>query len=172
MSNISFRKLEQRDLSMLQGWLNAPHIQGIYEKAPVSMEEVEEKYNARILENARVKSFVILHDDKPIGYIQAYRVSDDPRYEKAFALPYDAAGIDLFIGEKEYVGKGLGSNIIKKFTKEVVFSLFDVEYCIADPGVKNTPSMRAFEKAGFKPVKTIIDPEDGSTSQVVALKRF
>lgn len=171
MGTISFRKLQLSDLSMLQGWLNAPHIQGIYEKTPVSSEEVEKKYIGRTLGESLVKSFIIVHDDKPIGYIQAYKVSDDPLYEKAFALPYDAAGIDLLIGEKEYVGKGLGTTIIKKFTEEVVFALFDVEYCVADPNVKNKPSLRVFEKAGFKPVKTIIDPADGSTSQIVALKK-
>jgi aminoglycoside 6'-N-acetyltransferase len=67
----------------------------------------------------------------------------------------------LFIGEQEYLHKGLGKNIISKFLEDIVFCLSDAESCIIGPEPKNEIAIRTYEKVGFKYVKTIqVDDED------------
>ncbi len=60
-------------------------------------------------------------------------------------------GYDIFIGEEEYVGKGLGSHIMEQFLKEYVDPYYDA--CFVDPDPANVSAIRAYEKAGFKKVK-------------------
>jgi RimJ/RimL family protein N-acetyltransferase len=68
---------------------------------------------------------------------------------------YDAdeaggAGVDLFIGEPEHVGRGVGAEALRRFVDEVVFGREGARFCIADPHPENRASVRAFEKAGFR----------------------
>jgi len=58
--------------------------------------------------------------------------------------------------------------MIVRFLDEIVFARPETTACIADPDLKNTASLRAFEKAGFSAVRELVDPEDG---QVHALMR-
>ena len=68
----------------------------------------------------------------PIGYIQYYD-KHDFRPEKGYEikdLPNSLAAIDFYIGELEYIGKGLGSEVLKLFINEYVFKKFDA--CLLD----------------------------------------
>ena len=38
----------------------------------------------------------------------------------------EAAGIDLFIGEEEYLGKGLGCKIINSFLEKYIWPFIDI----------------------------------------------
>ena len=61
---ITFRKLRHSDLPMIHRWLHAPHVTRWWGE-----------------------------DDRPVGYIQTYRVSDDEEYEGLVGIE-DSAGID------------------------------------------------------------------------------
>lgn len=43
--------------------------------------------------------------------------------------------------------------------------------CIADPDVRNTPSIRAFEKAGFRVVGEFFDQSEGGAHALMRLDR-
>jgi len=94
--------------------------------------------------------FFIRHRGRPIGFIQSYRIDDYDEYGKALALDVTAAGIDLFIGEPDLIGKGHGPALIRAFLKDVVFPTYDVAECVIGPSVKNVSAIRAYEKAGFR----------------------
>ena len=91
-------------------------------------------------------------DGNPAGSIQAYLVSDYPEW---IGPDPGVAGIDLFIADEERTGRGLGPRILTEFVREVVFADPDTTACVAAPDVANAPSLRAFEKAGFRPVREI-----------------
>lgn len=155
--NIKFKKLEENDLINLHKWLNTPHVIESYEKKPSTLEEVKSKYHTRITGEDPTLSFIILYDKNPIGYIQKYKVSDDP--ELAKYTNRESTGLDLFIGEPTYVHKGLGVYILQEFLKSHVFNEDTVESCIVDPLTTNTSAIRAYEKSGFKHFETTNDPE-------------
>lgn len=169
---ITFKELTQDDLPLLYIWLNKPHVQGTYAKTFVSKDDVVEKYGKKIRKDSKTKAFIFLCEGRPAGYIQTYRVSDYPDYESLISLPYKSAGVDLFIGDENFLGKGLGSTIIKKFTEEVVLKLYDVEYCVAGPDEKNIPSIKAFEKAGYRHVKTIRNLEENINEYLVVFRKI
>ena len=154
---IEFKKLEESDLLTLHKWLNTTHVIESYAHKPSTLEEVKSKYNTRITGEDPTKSFVVIHDKKPIGYIQKYLVSDDPELKRH--LNGQSVGIDLFIGEPSLVHKGLGPSIMRAFLKKHVFYENNVESCIVDPLTANVPAIRAYEKTGFKHFKTTKDHE-------------
>ena len=153
---ISFRSLRTSDLGLMHRWLNAPHVRRWWYAEGTSYTEIENEYLPYIEGRDSAKPFVILHENKPIGYIQSYRISaeDDEGYANLVDVE-DSAGVDMFIGEAEYLHRGLGRHIIQGFLYEHVFSDPGVEVCVIGPEPKNTAAIRAYEKAGFRFFKTI-----------------
>ena len=70
------------------------------------------------------------------------------------------AGVDLFVAEPELTGRGFGSEALRRFVVDIVFSDAEGHDCVADPDAENVASLRAFEKAGFRVVRRFVDPSD------------
>jgi hypothetical protein len=70
---------------------------------------------------------------------------DFPRSRSLSDLPRSLAAFDFFIGEVEYLGKGLGSTILSQFFKE--FCKYD--YIFANPDKDNITAIKTYEKADF-----------------------
>lgn len=102
---ISFRKLEEKDLTLIYNWLNKKHIIEWYTKNPITFDRVKEKYIPYIKNEKPTKAFLILNNDKPIGYIQTYNIEGYPKYKELIGLDEKIAGLDLYIGEEEYIHK-------------------------------------------------------------------
>ena len=103
--------------------------------------------------------YVIQLDGRPIGVIQSYRVDDHPEYAAQLALGRPAVGINLFIGEPELIGRGHGPALIPAFLRDVAFPRYGVELCVIGPTVSNVAAIRAYEKAGFRFLKTYREPD-------------
>jgi aminoglycoside 6'-N-acetyltransferase len=103
--------------------------------------------------------------------IQACNMDDDPQEKATFGLEDGCVGIDLCIGEENFLHKGLGSIIIRQFLKEIMFSSKHVAACIADPQVENTIAIKCYQKAGFKYSKTVWYEPDKQTEDVYIISR-
>lgn len=150
MREIGFRPLEHDDLRTVHEWLQRPHIREWW-GARDTYEEVEKRYLPRIDGREPVRMFFIVLEERPIGVIQTYRIDNYPEYWPGEAGS-DQAGLDLYIADPTLLGRGLGPEIILRFTNDIVFEDPSVKACIADPDVDNTRSVRAFAKAGFETV--------------------
>lgn len=151
---IAFRPLAMSDLDLMHRWLNTEFVARWWFDRP-SREQVAVKYGAYIRGERPARSFIIQVTKKPIGYIQAYRINDWPDYARQLDVNEDATGVDLFIGEPEYARRGLGPEIIRKFLGEIVFATTDVASCLIGPSEDNRAAIRAYEKAGFRYLKTV-----------------
>lgn len=173
MSLLQFRKIETADFHLLHKWHNQAHVKQWYDKDKdlSTLQAVVEKYNPILEENKPTQSYIILSDERPIGYIQTYRINDYPDYGKHVGLTEEAAGLDLFIGDAEYLHRGLGSEIIQKFLKEIIFADTDIESCIVGPEPKNTSAIRAYEKAGFKYLKTVQLPDEPEPEYLMRIRK-
>ncbi len=136
-------------------WLNMPHVREWWQNDPRTLEEAIEEYTPQIEGSDPTSSYIILYNERPIGYIQAYKIADWPDYARDLAVEEGAAGVDLFIGEPEYVHRGLGAPILHAFLCDVVFQMPGVTYCIIGPAKSNAAAIRAYEKAGFRHLKTV-----------------
>ena len=153
-SSITFRLLAEADIEQIHQWLNEEHVAESYGEGKYpEYEQVAKKFGDKI-EESKIHCYIIEYDSQPIGFIQTYLLSDYPEYQQEIDMHEEAASLDLFIGNPNYIGKGLGSMIIKKFVKEVIFTTFNVSACIVGPNVKNKASIHAFEKVGFEYFKT------------------
>lgn len=172
---ISFRPLAASDLPLLHGWRNLPHVrEWYYDETPgetITSQRLEEKYRSRITGEDPTRAFIIRLDGAAIGYIQYYRIQDHSEYAASVGEAEDAAGVDLFIGEPQYVHKGLGPRILRAFLREVVFAETDTVSCIIGPEPKNRAAIRAYEKAGFTYLKIIRVPGEPEPEYLMRLSR-
>jgi len=75
--------------------------------------------------------------------------------------------VDLFIGEEEYMGKGLGHVMLSMFVKEVVFANPNVTTCVIGPEPNNGRAIAAYKKAGFVYVKTVQIPNEQQPTYIM-----
>ncbi len=171
-----FRWLAEADFPLLHRWLNNAEVALFYgvgddnRKNP-TMEEVIAEYEPRLKPGAATHSFITLLDGRQVGYIQCYRVGDYAEYAKAIDLDDDAWAIDLYIGDDDARGRGLGARVIERFLEEQVFSLPVVTTCLLCPEPENERGIRAYEKAGFRHVKTVWVAEEKACAYVMRRDR-
>jgi aminoglycoside 6'-N-acetyltransferase len=156
---IAFRRLAASDLPLLYEWLQREHVRRWWTDRE-TYEEVVQHYLPAIEGSEPTDLYLILSEDRPIGFIQSYRVSDHPEYRDLVAVEDGVAGVDLFVGELESTGRGVGSRALSRYVRDVVFADQEVHACVADPDTENRASLRAFEKAGFHVVRQFVDPND------------
>ena len=171
---ISFNKLEEADLPLIHKWLNFSEVAKWVkwdDKDYQSLDFVKRHWIPRIRGSDPTKCYIALYGETPVAFVQSALISDDPRYEEAFKLGYDAAAIDIFIGGEKYIHKGLGSLIIKAFLKDIVFKVYGVDVCIIDPEPGNKIAIRAYEKAGFRYLKTVWNPINKVWAYVMGINR-
>lgn len=164
---ITFRLMTRDDLPLVHEWHQRPHVVRWW-TAHTTFEETENHYLPTIDGAEPTQHYLALLDGEPLGMVQTYLVSDYPDFAALTEEGEGTAGLDLFIGDEEQTGLGLGTELIERFLSEIVFARPETRACIADPDLENSASMRAFEKAGFRKVRELVDPEDG---QVHALMR-
>lgn len=166
---ISFRPLRSSDLPLMHRWLNAPHVARWYGE-DTSLRGIEEKYSPRIEDRDPLEPYLILYEDSPIGYIQTYPIFHDKGYARLVDVE-DSAGVDLFIGDEDYLYRGLGSHILRRFLGEVVFENERVKTCVIGPETTNTAAIRAYEKAGFRYFKKIQVPGEPEPEHLMWMSR-
>lgn len=168
--DITFKKLQLNDLTLLHKWLNLPHVHEFYDKDKENtVEAVEKRYAPKIKGEKPTDCYFVLSENKPVGYIQKYFVNDWPELGDYLDYDDETVSIDLFIGDPDFMGKGFGSLMISEFLSQVVFEIPSVSTCMIGPEPGNKRAIKAYEKVGFRHVQTLmIDDED---TYVMELKR-
>lgn len=93
-----------------------------------------------------VDYYAIVVDGRAAGVIETYLVADHPEWDEVVQVGPDAAGVDLFIGELDLVGRGLGAEVLRAFVREVVFARPETTAAVATVEEANSRSWRAFER--------------------------
>jgi aminoglycoside 6'-N-acetyltransferase len=159
------------DLRLLHTWLQRPHVSRWYRERG-DYDAIVAHYGPALDGRDPTDHYIALLDDRPIGMLQTYVVSDHPAYATLIAVADDVtAGVDILIGDEELTGQGLGTTILRRFVDEIVFARTETLRCVADPEVQNVASVRAFEKAGFRSITEFVDPGDGQVHVLVRRER-
>ena len=156
----------------MRRWLLEPHVRRWWDEGrrlPYPEAELEE-YRAAF--NGEPTYRYVAHiDARPAGMFQHYRIGDSPEYADALALEEDAVGVDLFIGEADLLGRGHGPAMLRIFLRDVAFPFHHLETCVIGPSVKNTAAIRAYEKAGFRPLRVAQVPDEPDPEYLMRLTR-
>lgn len=171
-NNIRFRPLLLGDLPLMHTWLNEPHVHEWYDKDKQNtLEEITSRYGPKIKKEKPTDCYIVLYENKPVGYIQTYRVNNWPEFGKYVKVDDNTASVDLFIGDISYVGKGFGSFMLKQFLNKIVFADANINSCIIDPEPDNIRAIKTYEKVGFKYIKTVQIPKEPNPTYVMEIKK-
>jgi RimJ/RimL family protein N-acetyltransferase len=167
---IRFRPLALDDLELMHRWLNDNFVARWWPGWP-SLEQARAKYQPRIEGNDPTKCYIIELAERPAGFIQSYRVIDDPNLRPLIDEPGRAAGVDLFLGDRAHAYRGFGPRVIRQFLREVVFEPPTTNVCMIDPAHNNLAAIRAYEKVGFRYLATVHAFGELEPSLVMILRR-
>lgn len=146
---ITFKPMQFSDFRQIYDWIKQPHVSNWWSD-PSEWSEFKLKFQHK-LESLYRSCFIIYVDNAAIGYIQSYVANKFPEWPEE---PDGTYGMDLFIGEADYIGRGFGSRIVAQFVREL-FTSPEVVRIIISPDVKNIAAIKSYERAGFKVVKEI-----------------
>jgi aminoglycoside 6'-N-acetyltransferase len=166
--NISFKTLDEQDFQVLYNWMNLDFVSRWYDKRKFIYDDMEREYSMRFKEDTPIESYMVYYVERPIGYVHNFRVYDYPEYALTVLVDRETYAMDMFIGDREYMGRGLGTHIITKFLNEIVFLKQDCATCIVGLEKDNQAAIRTYEKAGFTYLKTV--PSFGSPEPEFIMK--
>ncbi len=164
---ITFKKVTISDIAVLYDWLNKSHVKEFWDSNKnYTYEQIYTKYDHRIKED-KVKLYIIQINSLDIGFIQTYFSNDLSSYK----IQGIAKGIDLYIGDIDYLHKGYGKTILQEFIKKFVFSDDSVQNVIIDPELNNVIAIKAYKKAGFVHVNTDYNQYEKAMTYYMVLSR-
>jgi aminoglycoside 6'-N-acetyltransferase len=158
------------DLPLMHRWVNTPHVSEWWDALP-TLDAVAAKYTPRIRGTEPTCSFIVEMGARPVGYIQSYRIADYPDYARHLGSDDRAVGVDLLIGEFEFVGQGVGSAVLKEFLRTVVFANEWPTECVIGPETENHRAIRSYQKVGFSYWKTVQVPGERAPEYLMRITR-
>ena len=147
----------ESDYALIAKWLTDERVLNFYEgrSNPFSLEKVREKFSPRALSEENVTPCIMEFECQPIGYLQFYP-ADVAEYE--FEEHGKIYALDLFIGEPEYWGRGIGTTFVRLLLV-YLFEQLGADWVVIDPHVDNPRAVRSYEKAGFRKIKILREHE-------------
>jgi len=157
LNTLSFSPLAEQDFPLLLSWLNMPHMEGKWDVAG-DLSDIRSQFAHKIGADWQ-EAYIVSFQGTPFAYVQSYlatRAGDGwwPNEDSA------TVGIDQFIGDAEFQGRGLGTLMVRGFS-DWLLSRSHVKKVITDPSPANALAIRCYRKAGFREVG-IVDTPDGN----------
>ncbi|MFB7280752.1 GNAT family N-acetyltransferase [Streptomyces hydrogenans] len=137
-----------RDLPLLARWMNDPAVAAFWELAgpdTVTAEHV----SAQLEGDGRSVPCLGVLDSTPMSYFEVYRADLDPLARAYPARPHDT-GIHLLLGGVADRGRGVGTALLRAVADLVLDHRPCCTRVVAEPDIRNTPSVSAFLSAGFR----------------------
>ena len=148
--DITFRKLNnsEEDYLKLYNWCKNEYVYKWFEQRLLSYEEIVNKYKNK-LENKKQDLYIIKSNNKDIGLVQIYKFVNDIGLElNDYKNIYE---YDLFIGEKDYLNKGLGKKIVGEINNKI-YKEYKGDAIILRPFKKNKRAIKCYEKCNYKKI--------------------
>lgn len=165
-SQISFIPVQPEHFPLLHQWMNEPHMKEWWGNPEEELGFIRDMVEGR----DTTRPFLIILDEVPIGYIQYWFIghhqneqwiADNPWLKD---LPSETIGVDLSIGHPDKLSKGIGSKALSAFVAALRKDGYGT--IIIDPDRNNRRAVRAYTKAGFRPVPHL----DGQTGDVLIMQ--
>ncbi|MFD5428028.1 GNAT family N-acetyltransferase [Streptomyces sp. NPDC127084] len=138
----------ERDLRLISGWMNDPAVAAFWElSGPESVTSAH--LRAQVDGDGRSIPCLGVLDGAPMSYFEIYRADLDPLARHYPARPHDT-GIHLLIGGVADRGRGVGTALLRAATALVLDNRPRCARVVAEPDLRNTPSVSAFLSAGFR----------------------
>ncbi|MBD5548045.1 MAG: UDP-4-amino-4,6-dideoxy-N-acetyl-beta-L-altrosamine N-acetyltransferase [Lachnospiraceae bacterium] len=139
-ADIVLRLMKEEDTDLIIKWRNTEFVRRNFIYQELFTRQGHENWVKTMIDTGRVVQFIILRkmDDKPVGSV----------YLRDIDRTHSKAEYGIFIGEKEALGKGYGTQAARMM----------IEYAFHEEGLhklmlrvlaENVRARRSYEKAGF-----------------------
>jgi RimJ/RimL family protein N-acetyltransferase len=138
----------ERDLPLVSHWMNDPAVAEFWALAgPEAV--TEEHLRTQLDGDGRSVPCLGVLEGTPMSYWEIYRADLDPLSRRYPARPHDT-GIHLLVGGAADRGKGLGSALLRAVADLVLDKRSACTRVVAEPDLRNIPSIASFMSAGFR----------------------
>ena len=150
------------DYALLVRWRSAPHVAEWWDTArtDLGLDGVIDKYRSRTGPHDPTTACIIEVASLPVGYIQCYlwAAYEVEMREIGFELPVGYWGVDIFIGERDHLDRGIGSRAVSLTYRYLIEErrAIGVALIVARDNVR---AQRAYEKAGLVRVSEVLDAD-------------
>lgn len=140
------------DLPLMRCWLETPHVAEWWGDPDTELDHIRDMIEGR----DSTRPFIFTVDGEPAGYIQFWFIGHHQNatwiaeHPWLAELPADTVGVDLTIGDPDKLGRGIGSEVLRLFAEHLLWQGHQI--VIIDPDPANRRAVRAYEKAGFRPI--------------------
>ncbi|MGI5429060.1 GNAT family N-acetyltransferase [Streptomyces sp. CA-179760] len=145
-----------RDLPLISGWMNDPA--AAFWELSGPQDRTEDHLRAQLAGEGRSVPCVGVLDGTPMSYWEIYRADLDPLARHYPARPHDT-GIHVVVGAVADRGRGLGGLLLRAVADLALAQRSSCARVIAEPDIRNTPSIAAFLTAGFRFSAEVALPE-------------
>lgn len=164
--SIAFLPVQPEHYPLLLAWLEEPHMRQWWGDPEEELSFISDMVEGR----DTTRPFLITLDGSPVGYIQYWFIGHHQNekwirdHPWLLELPADAIGVDLSLGDPKALSKGIGSAALAAFVRMLRGEGYDT--IIIDPDPDNARAVRAYAKAGFRPVPHL----QGRTGDVLIMQ--
>lgn len=167
--DISFRKLHdiKKDYEKLYNWCKNKQVYEWFEQRILSYNEIVNKYKYK-LKNEEQDLYIIRSNNKDIGLVQIYKFENDinlsslDKYKNIYEY-------DLFIGEEDYLNKGIGKKIVDTIN-EIVYKKYHADSIILRPFKRNGRAIGCYQKCNFEKVDEYVGTDTlGNKENIIVL---
>ena len=157
MKSIHLRKLQPRDLAHFAKWWRDDYLRSVTSGDHTKLSDKEvATYFKDMLDNTQDFHFMIEHDGKTIGHVSLNQ------------RPNNWYETQIIIGKGQYRGHGYGPAAIDQlifFAQE-----HNIKQMYLEVRPDNLPAISAYQKCGFKKVKTIERPNKPNLKIVIRME--
>lgn len=153
---IDFVPVAREHYPLLRTWLAAPHMQEWWGDPEEELGFIRDMVEGR----DTTRPFLFVVNGVPLGYIQYWFIGHHQNepwtkdHPWLLELPSDTIGVDLSIGDPARLSQGIGARALAQFV--AMLRARGHDRIIIDPDPGNGRAVRAYRKAGFRPVPHLL----------------
>jgi aminoglycoside 6'-N-acetyltransferase len=163
---IGFVPVGPEHYALLAAWMTEPHWREWWGEPEEELAYIREMVEGRDTS----RPFLFTLAGEPVGYIQYWFVGHHQNEQWVkdhpwlMELPPETIGVDLSIGRPEQLSKGIGATVLRDFVAKLRREGY--RSIIIDPDPNNLRAVRAYRKAGFRPIPRL----EGRTGDVLIMQ--
>lgn len=158
--NITFKKAAFENYETVLKWLAEPHIIEFWDNSQEHKDDILIFMKGRIEPSPYFEGifdyWLGFIDNEPFCLLMTSDVLPYQDLPENWIAHLSKAGktytIDFMIGNKKYLGKGLGGETLDQFTRHIHSNDPKVDTFIIDPAFANPRAKKVYEKGGFNVV--------------------
>lgn len=153
-----FAHLKKEQAELVKTWLKLDYVSPYWYGA--GLENTLQAIDRFVRGKEKLFTLWIAYDgETPFGFLMTSDIEygENIPHTKYMQKGARATSLDLLIGNKEYLGKGLAHQMILDFLSQHFPKEVDV---FIDPGTNNAKAIHVYQKAGFVPLEEFIPEWD------------